>query len=782
MKPSNLRAAIALATAVAVPSLATAAVEEIIVTANKRSENINDVGLSIAAISGDKIKENKLTSLEDIATVVPGLVFSPSTTNTPIFTLRGVGFNESSLGVYPATSLYVDEAPLPFPVMASHAAYDLERAEVLKGPQGILFGQNSTAGAINFIAAKPTQEFSAGGDVSYSRFNKKEINGFVSGPLSENLLARFAFTGVKSDEWQKSYTRDDENGAEDYFAGRLLLDYEPTDTVRLKMNLNGWKDESEPQAQQLIGFHPTIPAAFDEPDARAQAQLTTPFSPEDPRAADWTVDSEPEADRTLFQGVLRGDFDLNDDLTLTVMTSYVDFEQEQVTDGDGSFLSLFDLRRNDGELDSWNTEIRLANSPDNAFRWLVGANYEDSNTFEDQILYFDDNTNNSASNMYINNNSNVLIDQSIETYAAFFNTETDISDRLTFKFGMRYTDSSIDAEICPYSAGELRTSKLFEFLAVNVFETVPADFTLDGLPQCYAFDDNLVPGNPYIDSLEEDNVSWRIGLDYQLTEDSLVFANVSKGYKAGSFPALAAANHSALAPVVQEEVLAYELGTKTTFADNRVHLNAALFFYEYKDKQVRGKTPDPIFGILDTLLNVPESEIFGAEADVVFSITDNLTLTGAVTYVDSEITKYDGTDLLGNSRNFSGDPIPFTPELTYSLDLDYRFLVNTGGEVFMGLRAVGQDDSDAAMGAEDIAWPEGPYSRSIDPYPYVLDGYTTLDARIGYESEDQRWRVMLWGKNITDEYYWTTIIPASDDIARFAGKPRTYGVTVGYNF
>lgn len=782
MKPSNLRAAIALATAVAVPSLATAAVEEIIVTANKRSENINDVGLSIAAISGDKIKENKLTSLEDIATVVPGLVFSPSTTNTPIFTLRGVGFNESSLGVYPATSLYVDEAPLPFPVMASHAAYDLERAEVLKGPQGILFGQNSTAGAINFIAAKPTQEFSAGGDVSYSRFNKKEINGFVSGPLSENLLARFAFTGVKSDEWQKSYTRDDENGAEDYFAGRLLLDYEPTDTVRLKMNLNGWKDESEPQAQQLIGFHPTIPAAFDEPDARAQAQLTTPFSPEDPRAADWTVDSEPEGDRTLFQGVLRGDFDLNDDLTLTVMTSYVDFEQEQVTDGDGSFLSLFDLRRNDGELDSWNTEIRLANSPDNAFRWLVGANYEDSNTFEDQILYFDDNTNNSASNMYINNNSNVLIDQSIETYAAFFNTETDISDRLTFKFGMRYTDSSIDAEICPYSAGELRTSKLFEFLAVNVFETVPADFTLDGLPQCYAFDDNLVPGNPYIDSLEEDNVSWRIGLDYQLTEGSLVFANVSKGYKAGSFPALAAANHSALAPVVQEEVLAYELGTKTTFADNRVHLNAALFFYEYKDKQVRGKTPDPIFGILDTLLNVPESEIFGAEADVVFSITDNLTLTGAVTYVDSEITKYDGTDLLGNSRNFSGDPIPFTPELTYSLDLDYRFLVNTGGEVFMGLRAVGQDDSDAAMGAEDIAWPEGPYSRSIDPYPYVLDGYTTLDARIGYESEDQRWRVMLWGKNITDEYYWTTIIPASDDIARFAGKPRTYGVTVGYNF
>ena len=782
MELKKISRATALVSATIFANSAFAGIEEIVVTANKRTENINDVGLSISAISGDKIKENKLTSLEDIASVVPGLVFSPSTTNTPIFTLRGVGFNESSLGVYPATSLYIDEAPLPFPVMASHAAYDLERAEVLKGPQGILFGQNSTAGAINFISAKPTDVFAAGGDISYSRFNKKEINGFVSGPLTDNLLGRVALTGVKADEWQKSYTRDDENGKEDYFAARLLLDYEPSDTMRLKLNLNGWKDESDPQAQQLIGFHPTIAAAFDEPDARAQAQLTTPFSPEDPRAADWTPEAEPKGDRTFFQSVLRGDFDLNEDLTLTLMTSYADFEQDQVTDGDGSFLSLFDLRKNEGELDSWNTEIRLANSPDNEVRWLVGANYEKSNTFEDQVLYFDDNTNNSAGNRYINNNSNVLIDQSIDTYAVFFNTETDISEKITLKAGMRYTDSSIDAEICPYSAGELRTSKLFEYLAINAFQTVPADFVLGGLPQCYSFDDNLVPGNPFVDSLEEDNVSWRVGIDYHLSEESLVFANISKGFKTGSFPALAAANHTALAPVVQEEVLAYEVGTKTTFADNAIHLNAAIFYYEYKDKQVRGKYPDPIFGILDALINVPESEILGAEADVVFQVTEGLTLTGSVTYVDSEITEYEGTNLLGQANNFSGDPIPFTPELTYSLDVDYRIFMDNGGEVFMGLRAVGQDDSDAAIGAERIAWPEGPYSRAVDPYPYVLDGYTTLDARLGYESPDQSWRVMLWGKNITDEYYWTTIIPASDDIARFAGRPRTYGVTLGYNF
>src|SRR5690606_34330373 len=130
----------------------------------------------------------------DFANQVPGLVYSPSTTNTPIFTLRGVGFNESSLGVYPATSLYLDEAPLPFPVMASHTGFDLERVEVLKGPQGTLFGQNSTGGAINFIAAKPTEDFQAGGDLSYGRFDRVEMNGFVSGALTDSLNGRLAVT------------------------------------------------------------------------------------------------------------------------------------------------------------------------------------------------------------------------------------------------------------------------------------------------------------------------------------------------------------------------------------------------------------------------------------------------------------------------------------------------------------------------------------------------------------------------------------------------------------
>ncbi|MGD9662693.1 MAG: TonB-dependent receptor [Porticoccaceae bacterium] len=276
-------AAVLLCSGALAASSAMAQLEEIIVTAQKRAESANDIGLSIAAVSGTKLQEQKLTSLEEITSAVPGLVFATSQQNTPILTLRGVGFNESSLGVYPATSLYVDEIPLPFPVMAAHSAYDLERVEVLKGPQGVLFGQNSTGGAVNFIAAKPSQEFSYGGDVSYGRFNKIEANGFINGGLTDTVSGRLAVQTVNSDDWQKSVTSDDENGEESYTAARLQMLFEPTDTAQINLNINGWRDKSDPQAMQFIA---ATPKRFDQAPGNSLEQAAIPFSPRDNRYAD----------------------------------------------------------------------------------------------------------------------------------------------------------------------------------------------------------------------------------------------------------------------------------------------------------------------------------------------------------------------------------------------------------------------------------------------------------------------------------------------------------------
>lgn len=790
-----------LATSILCSGYASAALEEIVVTANKRAESANDIGLSIAAVSGSKLKEQKLTSLEEITSVVPGLVFATSQQNTPILTLRGVGFNESSLGVYPATSLYVDEIPLPFPVMAAHSSYDLERVEVLKGPQGVLFGQNSTGGAVNFIAAKPTDEFSYGGDISYGRFKKIETNAFVSGRFNDLLSARLAVQNVRSDDWQQSVTSDQENGEESYTAGRLQLRLEPTDTATININLNGWRDKSDPQAMQFIA---ATPKRFDQAPGNAATQFGIPFAKEDNRSADWSAIDRPSGDKQFSQLSVRGDFELNDSMTMTALLAHSDYEQDQVQDGDGHHLVTAGFVQNKGEIQSTFAEIRLASNNDSGVRWVLGANYEDSSTEEDQLLQFSDNTTYRPQTFFISRTGS-LLEQEIESYAVFGNVDYDFTEDLTLKLGARYTDTTIDADSCNYAAANApgtidssggsgsNVAAIFNFLgglSGNPFTPIGLDdcFTLNAPPL------QGVPGIPFVSTLAEDNISWRVGLDYQFNDDTLLYANISQGYKAGSYPTLAANDYSQLQPVTEESVLSYEAGFKKSLADSRVQWNGAIFYYDYEDKQVRGKIQIPLFGPLDRLVNVPESTITGLETDVVAQLTDKLTLTAAITYVDSEVDKYTGFDVYGVERDLSGNDIPFTPEITYSLDLDYRTPLGDG-TFFMGLNVVGQSDSDAVFDGDDLDISDAPapgsspingvdagVHKSITEKYFVVESYATLGARIGYESDDGRWKAMLWGKNITDEYYYNSVVASSEGGARVAGKPRTFGITLGYTY
>ncbi|HKR93035.1 TonB-dependent receptor plug domain-containing protein, partial [Novosphingobium sp.] len=167
-------------------------VEEIVVTAQKRSESINTVGMSINAASSEQLVKLGVTDISQLAKIVPGFAYNVTAFGLPVYTIRGVGYQESSLAAGPAVSVYVDEVPLPYAAQTLGAPLDLERVEVLKGPQGTLFGSNATGGAINYIAAKPTDSLSYGGRVSYGRFNTADLSGFVSGPLTSTLNARLA--------------------------------------------------------------------------------------------------------------------------------------------------------------------------------------------------------------------------------------------------------------------------------------------------------------------------------------------------------------------------------------------------------------------------------------------------------------------------------------------------------------------------------------------------------------------------------------------------------------
>ena len=828
---------------------------DIVVTANKREQNLNTVGLTITAISASALQERKLTSLADVANAIPGLAFAPSNTGTPILTLRGVGFNESSLGVYPAVSLYVDQIPLPFPALGSHAAFDLQRVEVLKGPQGTLFGQNSTGGAINYIANKPTKTFEAGADVSYGRFNTLEGNAYISGPLSDNVRARIAGTGLRSDDWQRSVTRNDTNGHQRYYAGRATVDAD-VGNLKLEFTASGWKDQSQPQAQQLVGIrvqnwsaerevyhsyllNPTWsggnPRIADwstlvrDPGTIASSS-SLPYSfygdGEDPRAAWGTTNLDPSSDRGFYQLALRGDLSLGS-LTLTSQTSYGKYNQRQNIDGDGMAQVSYDLQKNDGYISTFNQEFRLSNSSKSQFRWTLGANYEDSITFENQGLRYFDNTSFDSSLFYINY-SGVTNRQKIRNIATFANLEYEANDHITFKGAARYTNSLNTNQLCSYTSPNGHVNKFFNFLG-GLLNGVSSDFhNSNGVPTdsegtplalpftpinpegCYTLTEAtdphpFIPGQVFKGRLKEDNASWRLGVDYKVNPDMLIYANISRGYKAGSFPTLAAANFVALKPVTQETVTSYEFGLKAGFMDHRIQLNTAGFYMDYKNKQIRGRLADPVFGGLETLVNIPKSRIWGAEADVTIKATHDLTLTGAVTYLNSKIQKdplapynFDvlGTALNGTTNTFVGAPLPFTPKWAGSINLDYRHELSGGLTPFFGVSANGHTKSDSQPNAERLKYLEGCKTTtggggvpagtpvcSLMPgvtNPFALPGYVTVDARLGVEGRDGMWKVMVWGKNVFNKYYWTNVISSADSAARFAGMPATYGVTLSF--
>ncbi|MEH6757449.1 MAG: TonB-dependent receptor [Parasphingorhabdus sp.] len=779
---------------------------DIIVTANKREESLSKVGQTITAISGAMLADRKISSLDDIAAAVPGLSYAPSAGATPILTLRGIGFNEQSLGVYPAVSSYVDEVPLAFPVMTLHAAFDLERIEVLKGPQGTLFGQNATGGAINFVAAKPTNTWQAGGDISYGRFNTVEGNAFVSGPVSDNAGVRLAVTGLNSDDWQKSVTRRDTNGSKSYVAGRFLFEFEPSDSARFLLNINGFKDKSDPQAQQSIAFRPSSSSAAIQQAVIDNYTNGINFAPNNARAADWTgttfdpalgtpagggaivpgsaplVDFSPFSDRKFVQASLRADVDLTDEITITSLTSYSDYDQLQNVSTSGTEYLQSNIVDQTGRIKSFNQELRIANDNAERLRWLVGFNYEDSKTDEDYLVRFT-HTAYRAGTMFINAPA-VHTYQDIRNYALFGNAEFSVNDRVVLKGGIRYTNSRNKAELCNTTIPGGNVDLFFNFLGNAVGGGTP--FTPVGPDDCYSLNEQNVPiGVPVFATLEEDNISWRGGVDFQVNSDLLLYANVSRGYKAGSFPSLTASNIAAFSPVNQEVLTAYEGGVKAKFMDGRGSVNGAVFYYDYKDKQVRGKLSDIIFNQLDALINVPKSRVFGIEADVTIRPVDGLTVSAAATYLDSKITDYTAINVVGVTNfDHSGATLPFTPKLSGTFNVDYRAETSGGGTPFVGFTISARSKADSVIAAREIDYfnTTGSYAKPGVDCVFCIKGYATVDARLGYEAEDGRWKVMAWGKNILDKYYWTSVHQSYDGASRFAGMPATYGVTFGFKF
>lgn len=757
---------------------------EIVVTAQRREQSVNNIGMAINVVSGADLAARRIDSLRDLTLTVPGLRFNDLGGGVPVYIVRGVGFNENSLMATSAVGIYQDDVALAFPVMARGPLYDLERTEVLKGPQGTLFGRNATGGALNFITRKPVDTPEAYAQASYGRFNTFELEGAASGAISESVRLRLAGKTIQaSDGWQRSLSRDETLGRRDQLGLRATLVYEPSDVASLTARIDWWRDRSDTQAPTLVRIN------FMNPNNRPIADTFTRFAIVDQsrnlRNADWTRSTRPRFDQENLNLSLNSSFELAPDITLTSLTSYDRFDENgSIFNRDGfggvplaapgvsDFIPTADLiggyvpppflanayYDNDGSIDAFAQELRL-NGKRGLLTFVVGGYYSKDKVRS--IIHlapdFTTNTNNLGGNPRAGFNAiDYIANQDSESWSAFLHTEWAVTPTLNLIAAARYARDSSDFNGC----------------SADVFGGVAAVFRVQR-GQCITLNTvNNTRGALITKSLDEDSLSFRLGAEFKATPTLLLYGTFSRGYKPGSFPNLAATVDTQYDPVRQERLDAYEVGTKWSLPGQFGQLNLSAFYYDYVDRQLNTKVQTAL-GSLFALANIPQSTVKGIEGELIIRPLDGLQFNLNGVYLRTRVKDFTSFTQSGLTPvSFAGSEFPFIPRFQGAVSVSYTRPV---GET---LKLVFNSDLSYSDGfATDYTGPASP----LDP-TYRIDSYALVGISAGFARQDDRWRVTAWARNLTNTFYATNVFKNVDVDIRLNGLPRTYGVTVAGRF
>lgn len=696
---------------------------EIVVTAAKRSENVQSVPIAISAIGGDALSKSRVTNVDALVTKVTNLQLTSIVgDNTPIFALRGVSMSDYSLNQASPVATYYDEVYKGNFAFLGVAMYDLERVEVLKGPQGTLYGKNTTGGAVNLITrtaklGETSGNFSAG----YGNYNRFDLNGGVNLPLGEKAALRVAGTFAQADGWFKNVLPGQPDLAETReWALRGTLVVEPSDGV--KLTLRGSTSYQNPRNYGI----------FAQPEAVNRPGLEK-----------WEIASNETTRRRArtYAAAFTADIDVADTLTLTSISSYDKGSLHFIEDTDGQPIQLLEIPYDD-EAEQFAQDLRLTSNTGGPFDFILGAyynheqvynssNFKIANDFDfngDLVVDAQDCLDSAIYACQFKNQ----FDQTKESFALYSDLKYEISDSLTLRGGLRYTHDK---------------GRQYGFEADML--------DIDG-----AFLANLIPLSEL--KYSTDNLSGKIGFDYKFDSGNMVYAHVSRGYRAPSFNAQAFFFPSELSVAKAEKVTAYELGAKNQFADRKVTLNMAAFYYDYSNQQFINVDP---LTFAQTLLNIPKSRIYGAEADLSVRASDKVSLRAGLGLLSTEIK----TGTVG-ADNVAGNRLSNAPKLTFNAGIDLT--VFDGGSGKLSLHPEMSYQTDQYFEVKNI-------SRLNQT------GYALLSGHIDWESEDGRWNASIWGKNLTNKQYFTSRV---DLLAGFGfdynhiGNPRTYGITVGMEF
>ena len=694
------------------------ALEEVIVTARRQSENLQTVPLAVSAFSSEDLFASRIENLGDLQSHVPNLTLHSGDAANAVIYLRGIGQIDSISFNDPGVGVYVDDVYMGRAQGSFLDVMDPARIEVLRGPQGTLYGRNTIGGAVKFISSRPSNDVEGYVEAGYGNYNQFRAKATISGPIVEDVLMVKAAVAHSS---RDGYTQNLFDGEDDY-----------------DKNTNSWRVSALLTPSENLSFYLVTDGSKSNPTHSRSPHKETPiFSlvsgafinpTDDPFVVNVNYNNL-ESLKT-FGVALTAEYSI-DDVTLKSITSYRKMDYQTKIDLDGTVDASFGIYYFDDQ-DQFSEELQVIYEGDKIS--LVSGLY----------YYKENSTNTGGANAPVFFFVNIgQWDQTSTSKAAYAHLKYAATEDLTLSLGARYTKETKDIS----SYGE----HFFGTGLTTAEEMLAALRTGVG----YAI-------NSYDADADWESFSPKVGLDYTVSEDVMVYANVSRGFKSGGFN-----GRAATAQAYNPETLwSYEAGFKSTFADQRVRLNMAAFYNDYNDFQVSRFTVDGGGNFLAVFDNAGKAVMWGLEMEFTALLTDNLTLNANAGYLNSKYKDFfDGGVDVSDQRHLVN-----APEFSSRASLSYEHDLGDLGTVSFNGAVSTRSKTYLTVSSSEIL---------------AQDAYALVDASIRFTSADQLWDVVLSGQNLTNKEYREhgfdlSAFPGVE--LGYYGTPRTYNLTVRYSF
>ncbi|QYJ78308.1 TonB-dependent receptor [Shewanella acanthi] len=722
-----------------------AILEHIEVTARKSVESLQNVPVAVTSVSAADLAENGISVITEIQQFSPNTTLQTSrgTNSTLTAFIRGVGQDDPLWGYEPGVGIYIDDVYIARPQGAVLDILDVQRIEVLRGPQGTLYGKNTIGGAVKYVTKKMSGDAELNLNATIGSYNQQDYKIAGQLPLIDNkLYIGGAFASLNRDGFGEFLTsalpsQDTENYNKDVMAGRMSLEYTPTDNLFMRLNYDKTKDESNSKG----GYRmlPSILTNAPVPDSKYDSYTSLPT---------WNkLDTEGWG--------LTIEYGLNDDWTLKSVTSSRESYSPTNIDFDNTSLRIFDVPAIYDD-EQFSQEFQ-ANYDGDDLKLVSGLYYfkGDSCGMFDAILYeYYKALGGLTREVRGCNNS--------ESYAAYAQGTYDITDKLSMTAGLRYTRETKDATV---------------YNGVMFTALYPETGWYPG----YVRDEDAI--NASIPKVLDDEETWsklnpRLGLEYQLSDDMMLFTSYSQGFKSGTFNPRATFAEPAVDP---EVVDSYELGMKSEWFDS-LRVNATAFYLDHKDRQFVTALPaENASQVNQRLGNIGTSNATGLELEVEYAATKSLNLFATLGLIDSSFDKVFSYDNSGNRIDITDHyTITYTPDTTANVGFSYTMDTDIGSFV-----------------ANGNYYYRGEYDLAVENNLLSQDGYGLLNFGVNWYSNDGHWNAGVHWKNITDEEYmvgnyafvtpdgnggYTPSTGGDTTLVSYYGDPETISLTVGYSF